>query len=427
MILSKKKGIGELLDLYNFSARNQIVFDKFYFDMMGNAYDDYHGIPRPAKWLNRSPTINSVIKKISYSISIVWAIFGFYTFSFLSLVKILFQKIFTDPTGTNFDELKFKVVGLDVCNRSYVVQSRKGLAPVDFWLSVDFYSAQIEGRDKKTYSLCNILNCVDLWHCFCISIKAHQHLLSQEGLSSALQSYTALQWVGVYLALKKLRPSLISTSEHHDRWAVLADGYCSIIDERNKCSLLLTQHGKEYRDTYTKIKKLAGNGLPYKLNNVSVLSVYNEDQSKIFEEEILSNECYRNAKIDIIGQNLELTTIDSLKPSFLIVGHKFAERFHLKVLNKFSSDSDLLIFYKPHPTVKPSSVFRGGAWVFIDDINFFPKVNFILSYQSTLVDEYQSLGVDAVVHGLNQDEKDDMYILSLIDEKVFESKRLKLA
>jgi hypothetical protein len=134
---------------------------------------------------------------------------------------------------------------------------------------------------------------------------------------------------------------------------------------------------------------------------VSKLFVYDRKQSTLFLEEIIDSKSNNFQPIEIIfeKQSIELKSLS--KKAILFVGHSFCEVFQAALYRKLEFLSEYDFYYKPHPTSKLGESIKSQDWVIIGDRNFFPRVNFLISYPSTLVDEYLSEDIKSVIHPLN--------------------------
>jgi hypothetical protein len=62
---------------------------------------------------------------------------------------------------------------------------------------------------------------------------------------------------------------------------------------------------------------------------------------------------------------------------------------------------DVQAFYKPHPTTGAGRQVAELRWTVIQGRTVFPRVDLIVSYPSTMVAEYASHAVPAVVHSMD--------------------------
>lgn len=378
------------------AALNQYAFDEFYYNLLGLKIYEFKGIPRPAKWAVKYIKILPYIKRVSSFILLFWVYCGFYINLFLQFTSCV---IFRNKS--NIDVCKNSTVGIIVCERSFQVLSRNDIGSVDVWLCTDC-DINTNGKHINKISNKNILNLKELTECVALSIKVHIEITKYKNKYLSFQSYAVMSWMMTWFTLIKLKPSKIYTSEHHDRWAVLIDSYVGLSSTQQKCNFSLVQHGKEYEQTYVKMEEIsAEEGLPYRLRNVNKLYLYDKNQLMIFKDRILSKSNCVDLEVIYISAKLGLVALDLEVKSILIVGHSFCEAIHTKLYQDFLKFKKFKVFYKPHPTVIASNFAKSLAWEYIEDKNYFPRVDLVISYPSTLVDEYEAEGVKVIVHDFN--------------------------
>lgn len=265
----------------------------------------------------------------------------------------------------------------------------------------------------------DVIDFSDIWSIFKKTINIHQSILIESGPAMSWQTYAAFDWVVMYAALLKIKPDLILTAEHHDRWAVMADRFCNKMRAVNReCAITVVQHGKEHSATY---KSPQGESderdLPYKLKNIRKLFVYDDEQRDIFLNNIIDREVISD-DFEVVNYGkplLKLADVDQDMISILFVGHPFCEQFQMQLCEKLCNELKANIYYKPHPTAKPSPKVFNEKWTVVADNYFYPRVNFVISYPSTLVDEYEVHNIKAFVHPLKADlSTSDCYSASLL-------------
>lgn len=402
-----------------FAALNQQYFDALYYNAFNKSLNDFHGIPRPSKWLGKNWKSIKIIKLLSRTMSFGWAYVVFYVYSFAKLHKLALKKSKLDS-----NEIMPDAIALAVCDHSCKTILKTSSSHQSFaWLLPpnDCVTDQFKARmNSATVDVLAVLSWKEILLLFIKSLLAHQLILNRHGISLAWQSYPALDWMLTYGALIKIKPKLVLTAEHHDRWAVMADCYCNTpAGIAAKSAVELTQHGKESSSTYEFFKIDSGaKGLPYKLMNVVSLFVYSNEQLDVFLESIIrrDDKSRKFLCIDYISQSIDLTKTEDLHPTILFVGHSICESFQMALCERLSLRHEICVYYKPHPTAAHSQEAEDANWTIIQDKNFFPAVDFIISYPSTLVDEYSTMQIEALVHPLNAKDCDlEIYVELALD------------
>jgi len=228
-----------------------------------------------------------------------------------------------------------------------------------------------------------------------MSIAAHCGFVRKSNREWLLQTYTAPLWFAVYFAVSKLDGEIIM-GEHFDRWAVLTD---SVSREKKRTNsearLTLVQHGV--------VSSVGGPELkvPCKLTSVDRLLVYSSVEETHFRKHIVSKQCQRKGlKVENFRPSIELTDMGDDKKGILFIGHPLCEDFQIKLFELLIVRYPCKFYYKPHPTASAGSGVFKKNWQIVQGA-VFPKVDLVVSYPSTLVEEYASSGVGAVVHRID--------------------------
>ena len=259
-------------------------------------------------------------------------------------------------------------------------------------------------------SVFSLTSLSDLISAFKFAILATKILKKRRGFSFwILQTYTAFRWFLVRIVVDKFKGEIV-IGEHYDRWAVLTDR--SIREQqrslgRKSINLSLLQHGL-VEPIYSN-ESFVSKDLPAKLSRVTSLFVYNETQLEIFLNFFLSGQASNKLFLDVnfFEPTIQISPITKKrKLSILFVGHSMCENYQQELFEKLTKVTDFDCFYKPHPQARPlSQSIKENDWFFIKDPLFFPAVDMLISYESTLVLEYKIHNVPAVIHKLNPDER----------------------
>lgn len=194
-------------------------------------------------------------------------------------------------------------------------------------------------------------------------------------------SYSSFKWFMTFNALKDKKFDNIYFANHYDRWAVLFDKLCSK-------RIILLQHGV-LNEKFVP---------PTKLKNVSVLYSYNDLEKEKFESSILDN---FNGEYFYLNRNIDLQPLKgSYKTKVLFISClplTFAKEKEL--LSLFSPDT--LVCIKTHPVYQVEPYFdlkREFDIELITEKDFFPDVDFVISYKSTLAFEYELVGKKVIYY-----------------------------
>lgn len=391
------------------AASNQYVFDELYYKLLNLSAEDFNGLPRPSKWVKKNPLATKALGLISGLIAFFWC----YFFSYIYIATRFLMHLPIRNRGDNLPEKGINTLALAICDRSCVVLST--IIPNSeniVWITPP--GVKLSENTSKTigsnvFDATSFLSLREMLEACKQAYAAHRCLVKEYGIGLGLQSYAVAEWMLMLRALAVISPNKILTAEHHDRWAVMADFYCSIVKENgSRCQLELAQHGKEYESTYQDIESITNKrGLPYRLKNLCKLHVYNHEQFLIFSKNIISSNLFieNNFLVEYLPFKINLTECPGDDLKVLIVGHPICESFQIRLYNSLFLGKKITCFYKPHPTAAASSKIKSIGWRFISDDNFFPNVDLIISYPSTLTDEYKMAGIPSLVHSLRDNEE----------------------
>lgn len=394
--------LGDAVLGFSYAAKNQQVFDRVYYHCLGFEADDFNVLPRPAKWARQNDKLSKILKITSSLVAYSWA----YVFAYLFILARIFVHAAKKKHGNSFSGETNQVVVYAVCDRSCMVLSKiKTSTSPQVWIKppgLKFSTDPERTLGLTVIDATSLLSRSEMVSAGLWALAAHRFIVNNQSVRLGLQSYAVVEWMLMLFATAKVSPKKILTSEHHDRWAVMADFYSSLSTKSgDDCRMELAQHGREYENTYQIIEKVAEEReLPYRLENVYKIHVYNQEQLRIFEKHILKRGLAKeiNLIVECLDQSIALTECVGDEFKVLIVGHPFCEEFQLEIYNRLFRGSSIRCFYKPHPTAGASKKIRTAGWQFIADTDFFPRVDLLVSYPSTLVDEYREAGIPAAIH-----------------------------
>lgn len=254
-----------------------------------------------------------------------------------------------------------------------------------FYLKTDHKTNvdQHENSDRVVSVYC-FLSAFDLLVSFCLSLLTIPYCMWRLKRKSDLpQCYSSLEWFAVFFALKRIRErvDVVYHVNHYDRWAVLYD-YIFIGSHVH-----LVQHG--LIDERMK--------LPYELRNLHTIHAINRNYFDAFCALFnLQKVKYKKLPLWIpISDGPE-----SDRQSVLIVGHPHTadtEQILAEILAK-----KFIVFLKPHPVYGNGIYSESISWRIVKDGNFFPRVDLVVSGESTLGLEYEAAGI-AVLYWTGKD------------------------
>ena len=174
--------------------------------------------------------------------------------------------------------------------------------------------------------------------------------------------------------------SIFYYSNQSDKFALLFDQ----IESKGK---VLFQHG---------IVANWGN-LPYKLENVSIFYAMADSTWKDAYNHLLKG----NPLLKIMDSTIQLSEIPSASFSVLIVSDISCIDVERQILDELSKNKKKVIYLKKHPALVNDGCYRElehkyGFHYIVDKI--FPKVDFVISYYSTLAYEYMALGTPVYMY-----------------------------
>ncbi len=402
--IKKTQDSSGIFHAYKMACINQYSFDALGYQYFNENIDSFAGIPRPAKWIGNK-IIKLFAKKIANILNFIWS----YFFAYVYFSVIAFRYAFTLKgserkclNGKYVDDLLFGAAPRSV----FVFGSALNDGKRKYCLSLPLsnISKDVENSKFIEIKILDVVDKKDIFKAFCWACKGHAIASSDRNIS--LQTYTGINWFLTYFAIRKLNPKKLFTAEHHDRWAVLLDFIAENKKSDDDFVFSIVQHGLEHESTYSAMRMTrygGGTGLPYKIKNADVIYVYDDIQLKIIKNNILN----ANKKPHIKYFKVKLILHDvgtNKKKKILSVGHPFWYELQLFIYLKLSKIVDFEFYYKPHPTTVVSEGIKNAGWFIIGDKDFFPNVDFLISYPSTLVIEYKELGIYSFVHALNENK-----------------------
>lgn len=196
-----------------------------------------------------------------------------------------------------------------------------------------------------------------------------------------LQNYTAFEWFVAWFTLNNASLNEIWFANHFDRWAVL----CEYLPAENK---VFVQHGIE-----------DGNMIPIvRYRTLKKAYLIAPSQKSHFENKIFK----RTPEIFYLEGKIKLVNIQKSKNSTLLIIGNYVLTLEkeiqlIKELHGVSVD----VYLKPHPVLPKKEYYRlqkDYPFFLIEDSTFFPQVDLVVSYESTLGVEYEQVGVEVLYY-----------------------------
>lgn len=414
----------ECMVVYMKSVENEICLDQGIYALCGLSAKDLGYLPRPAKLLNRLAGRQGLVRMVAGVVRMLWrngAAMLFFAREWLMLSAHV-RRLATVEVA------EAREAAFCSGNRSVeVIRAAlpgRGLA----WLTLPWAPVEAGKVQGPVVDVFALLDSNDLRRAFCLSVRAVAVLARRPRTRDwVLQSYTAMRWFCVYLALEKAGFDHLLTADHFDRWALLVDGLVSRQRVRGRgakaleVQLTLVQHGDvRSLDQPASSQSRLPFVLRYKLNAVTQLYVFDDHSRQVFENDILSRRCLaRGVEIQRYSPSIDLVSLPAEhKVKVLFVGHPICESIQIELFKCLMEAFEVTVYYKPHPTAGMSALARSQGWTVIDDKRIFPAVDLIVSYPSTLVQEYAGQGIGAVMHPLQSQEEGGAGIFADLQSKL---------
>lgn len=372
------------------ATSNEIALDILCYKVMGVNPEEGNYIPRPGKLLKYSN--RGLIKFLK----IFWIyLFGYFLFFFQFLVFFLGiikvkekQKIINN-----------KSVGVAFSDRSIDVINAKNInVTPDYWIVFPWTDSSRLDKKSLKIEFFGLLTIRDLCKAFVLAVCAHNKMYRSPKFEKWIfQSYTSFKWFNIRIVLEKIEADFF-IAEHFDRWAVMMDGI--LFDQYKnglKSSLVLVQHGLVSDVGLEKIS------LPYKFSQFKRLYLYDKSTENYFRENILAKYSNRILKEVLYYDSLLVVSEIPITccVNVLFVGHSICTDLHIHILKALISKYQITAYYKPHPVEKKTKLIHEQNWTVINDKHFFPTVDFLITYPSTLAKEYELIGINSVVHPID--------------------------
>lgn len=406
----------DVMSSYLDAIRNEVFIDETALTLARCDVERYGHIPRPSKWISRCRNHPKLTKTISAIVKCAWKLGLAHIFFAVQCARTLLalrasrrSTIAPAPETTEYR--------LVMSARAAEIFA-KIEEPDDtcIWVTFPWVEVNIPAGVRRL-DLLESLTRSDVWYALTSAWAAIAVVSRHAQLKPwVLQTYTAYQWFLSYLFVRRLQGRKVM-AEHFDRWAVLADraAGADILADAGNCGLILLQHGV----VSSLSKEMDLTAMPCKLRNVTHLVAYDDASVEIFRRAIFSSHTAGAVVATIRPPTISLTAIARKSISILFVGHPLCEIFH-KWLYENMQHVDISVFYKPHPLAGFDPAMKTVGWDFVTEKAEFPSVDFIVSYPSTLVAEYEQSGIPSFTHPLNIEPRGGEDLLKALEQKIRE-------
>ncbi len=397
------------------ATANEIALDQFALRIAGMSQQTAPPLPRPSRWTNPAKRHPVLLLVSGWAAVACWLLCGAVLFHLSKLVRMTrgYRAAGDLPIPGGACSLVFST-------RSGTIIASALQEPPSTWISFPWV-LPTGVRDERLVDAFSLLSRAELLGSFVDACRASVLILRRHGARHVLQSYTAFDWLASRRALVKLDGPL-ATSEHFDRWAVLTDVVTREIRLRTgqQVGLTLVQHGAMSSLRSTGDSPDAGMPeLARRLGRVTSLYTYDASSDDAFRQFVLTAMCARTCSMHRFQPRLELTDwpagAQDGAPRVLFVGHPLCEDMQMQVFERAKVQAKFLALYKPHPTAGMSRRAADCGWVVVPNVDLYPRVDLVVSYPSTLVIEYETLGVPSVPLPMDaRPEATDQYARELV-------------
>jgi hypothetical protein len=409
-----KLSVKDKRNLLNYlqATDNEIAIDLYCYKLLNVKVEERNYLPRPTisnKFSNKM--FIKVFKLLwKFNLSTIYFIFQL-TFYLIRSKKLLndISSIKNINIGVAFSDRSF-----DIFNKPNNLQLPK------YWCVMPWVDSSKIDKNYIKLDLLSLVTKTEIFKSFYLAKIVHKKMAKSTKYKKWItQSYTAFKWFIARFGIEKLECSYTIT-DHYDRNAVMMDG---IVKEKHrkgiKSELNLIQHG-----IVTDLRTYDFS-LPYKLTMLKKVYLFDKISEEIFKEKIVDK---KNQKLEVQFYNKtinisEITTVNSL--NILFVGHSICLDFHIHVYNELKKKYEFTAFYKPHPTEKISKKIESQNWIIIDDVNIYPKVNFLVSYNSSLVEEYKYHSINTFIHEFKTNLNSQKDYIKIIENEISKHQNIK--
>lgn len=407
---------------YRAATRNEIAIDEYMRRVAGLPPHLQLYLPRVQRW---APAARKHPQTFPWAVAVLktlWSgLLGPVLFT-LQMLQLMVIKARTPARSTPRPGVGHNVGAAFSARAVELIETPGFPLPVDAWLVFPWMDVGRALNGRQELPCLQLLSYRDLFGAWVDAVAATRNARRSPRLSAwRLQTYTAYRWMVARRAVDCIEAQFFC-ADHYDRWAVLLDRSLRS-RPAPRPGWTLVQHGSVASlvdgDTAG-----VGDGLklPTRLTAVARLVAFNQASLEFFRTRVLTDRGLTERRNDFVhAPKVALTPVlgpdDQLR--VLIVGHPFAEAFHEHAFRHLQQrHANLACFYKPHPHAEMSAAMHRVGWTLITDPHQFPEAELLLSYPSTLVDEYATQGVPAVVHPISLSPEAATFVLDKLDAAV---------
>lgn len=389
---------------------NELTVDEYF----------YSGLKQSAKnygWFPKVTRVNAKIdiKKIGLVLRFLWLVWPFLSFFFniYCLVKYSFSKAIAGIKVEQGSSENLFFASSESAVNIYKKASNKSV----FVLTRPSF---ISNQPNGPVSSLGVVSYLQLFWIFLQSNWFSWRIFIGHFRGFRVSTYMIFEMLVVKKAISNLFAihefRTISCVDHYDRWAVLVDFFIDSYEK--KIAFEIVQHGKLSNGINVNDLGFSMN-LPYRLRNVSLIYYFENVAISLFKEYILDKKsCCKFVKF---SNKISLVDFNLRGFKILIIGHPLCFGFHVDLARTVLVDSDMVLFYKPHPTQKYSGSDLDSRWILINKDYEFPKVDLVISYNSTLADQYSEHGIPILKHDFSPSDEDLNNIVSGLLNKVYKN------
>lgn len=255
-----------------------------------------------------------------------------------------------------------------------------------------------------TLSVYDYISFSDIWRSLVQSVRCRWHVIRRWGYENFMLTEKCFSWLLTDMALRRMSPDVeLVFCNQIDRIAVL-------LDRLPNHKKTLVEHGVEYLYTESEVqrknKMLVYHpdvgfyvlSRIYHFHHLTKVYCYSETDIKAFERSIVR--C--NPEYVVIGYDFK-PSFKPEKKSVLIISDYYSQYENEKIIVSSLQGLDIDLFLKGHPR-NADNLYDGLC----SEYNFIyipgtskelPNADLVISYESTLAHEYESVGNKVIYYG----------------------------
>lgn len=372
------------------AVANEIEIDVYASKLLGFDFSRENVILRPFKSIHKKNKFQFLRIIL---ISKLW---------FIGIPLLFFAYFFNDLLKGSFKSLKitgFNKIGLLANAKTENLLSKLSK---EHYPEILISCNNIKAKSKNCIELRQLSCYKDYFESLILSFY-FLYLFSKKNNSIIiLQAFVFYNLIVALLTLHRVlsKDMIIVYSNHYDRWAILFD----FISKTRKN--ILIQHGLIDINFCP----------PTKQHSISSVYAYSKTDFKYFRDKIISND---SVTFNLLKPSIKLIDLDkNEKVSILVVGQPNEVNKELHIMNLLTStfQNKIDIFLKPHPLYGSNIYLKSlpNNINLIKDVNYYPKVDLVITGYSTLGLEYELAGILTIWHKKTTQQK----LLEQINKKI---------